>query len=286
MTQMAQTWIDGVAWGGRLRPRPAMNHSETFSKDLSRYMETFLGYGNLNASLWFIGMEERGEGTVADLTNRVNTWTDRGCKTTDCLKGFHLQLDRMRRPDEKDKNYSRFFVRNERNQVEIQKTWMKLIWTFLTYKGEDLPNKGRERKRRIGEFQADDLGALDGDAALLELLPLPAQSIGSWNYKALAHRLTELKSRNEYANKWRPRRIKMLQRTIAEFKPRTVVFYGRRPKYRKAWEEVIGVPLLNWEDGSSPKMTRRGKTRFVIVPHPNGEWANDYWTSLGEQLRD
>lgn len=46
--------------------------------DLLTYSANFLGYGNPNARLWFVGMEEAGASDALSLEKRITLWKERG----------------------------------------------------------------------------------------------------------------------------------------------------------------------------------------------------------------
>lgn len=45
---------------------------------LLAYMDGFYGYGNYQAPYWFVGMEEGGGDSSADVSSRLKIWNERG----------------------------------------------------------------------------------------------------------------------------------------------------------------------------------------------------------------
>jgi hypothetical protein len=60
--------------------------------DVSNFMNTFYGYGNLDAPYWFIGKEEGGGACRDEFIARIQTWLNRGSKQIDDLYDYHSDL--------------------------------------------------------------------------------------------------------------------------------------------------------------------------------------------------
>lgn len=53
-------------------------NKEQLNEDLlSDYMDSFLGYGNIQGSYWFVGMEEGGGKTCPEIAQRITQWENR-----------------------------------------------------------------------------------------------------------------------------------------------------------------------------------------------------------------
>lgn len=57
--------------------------------DIEDHVFNFFGYGNLDAPLWYVGMEEGGDATVESLKHRVAAWRRLGSTPTVDMKRFH-----------------------------------------------------------------------------------------------------------------------------------------------------------------------------------------------------
>ncbi|HEV2199981.1 MAG TPA: hypothetical protein VGR73_09170 [Bryobacteraceae bacterium] len=123
------------------------------SQLLTAFVETFAGYGNLDAPYWYVGMEEGGDSTSFE--RRVSVWRDRGSSIIEDLREYHVAI-----------KLEDLFVSSAR----LQSTWKQLI--RITLRAEGLPCS----VDAIREYQARQLGRRDGGTALLELYPLPART--------------------------------------------------------------------------------------------------------------
>ena len=45
---------------------------------ITDYAQTFFGFGNWNAKIWFIGIEEAGGADEADVQRRLIAWAEHG----------------------------------------------------------------------------------------------------------------------------------------------------------------------------------------------------------------
>lgn len=223
-------------------------------------MATFVGYGNGQAPLWFIGMEE-GSGTGLDeLAMRVRAWHERGHRSLEDLGDFHraIGLDRHFRPP-----------------YPLQSTWRPLLQTLLAWRGE------ASSRARLREVQASELGTSVGDTALLELLPLPAPSVAAWPYASLAPTHSELTDRQTYRATHAPRRLETLQRLIRRAMPQAVVCYGLQ--YRAAWASLSEDDLVDHQL-AGVRLWRGAylRTAVFVVPHPVARGTSAaFWEGLG-----
>ena len=231
-------------------------------KHLAEYMATFVGYGNVQAPLWFIGMEE-GSGTGLDeLARRVAAWHERGQRPLEDLGDFHRAIG---------------LDRHFRSPYPLQSTWRPLLRTLLAWRGE------ASSPRRLREVQASELGTTTGDTALLELLPLPAPSVAHWPYATLAPAHPELVDRRTYRTMTEPRRLETLQRLVRRAMPSVVVCYGLQ--YRAAWASLSEGELVEQHlAGVRYWRGAHAKTVVLVVPHPVARGASSaFWEGLGRQ---
>ena len=128
---------------------------------LAAFMESFYGYGNYQARFWFIGMEEGGGETIADISKRLKAWDERGRNELEDVAGFH-----------KDIGINHLFNKHP----ELQPTWKQLIRIVLT-----ATEQGNDTES-IRTYQEKLLGRTDGDTCMLELFPLPSPNTSTWLY--------------------------------------------------------------------------------------------------------
>jgi hypothetical protein len=70
---------------------------QQLSEDLlSDYMDSFLGYGNIQGPYWFVGMEEGGGKTCAEIAQRITQWENRGKQPLEDLFEYHLGINEPR----------------------------------------------------------------------------------------------------------------------------------------------------------------------------------------------
>lgn len=224
------------------------------------YMHQFLGYGTLQGSCWFIGMEEGGGGSVEDISKRLTAWKRLNRPQLADLRDFHDQI-----------GLERFFS----GRVKLQRTWASLIRLLLALHGKSTTLAD------VREYQATEWGQLSSDHCLLELLPLPSPSTRIWNYSAWS-KLPELRSREAYVNAISEVRVSALEAAISQHQPACVVFYGLA--YRRFWETIANVTFVpSDEHGFLTAASRH--TTFVIVKHPASPGiTNHYFVNAGHSL--
>ncbi|MEO0531400.1 MAG: hypothetical protein AAF266_12625 [Planctomycetota bacterium] len=211
---------------------------------LERYMREFIGYGNLEAPLWFLGLEEAGSRSSDDLFRRVDAWTAYGCNAVVDLVQFHDRL-----------GIEHLFG----DRPKIQATWRRLIQIALVSQGEEV------NPESIARFQATRLGRLDGENLLGELLPLPKATTRSWPYGDLAERHSFLRTRRQYQRHLVPIRVALLREAIRSYQPRTVIFYGTTR--RRLWEQIAETSLADNEVGFA--YAKSHASQYLLVKHPN-----------------
>lgn len=156
---------------------------------LSAFADGFYGYGNLEADYWFIGMEEGGGDSLADIERRLTAWDRRGRHQLEDLREFHLEI-----------GVTGYFM----ERPALQTTWSKMIRIVLSAEGR------HPTTDELRVYQRDKLGRHGGSTALVELLPLPSPSTGHWLYSDIS-RLPPLRSRDAYRALYTERRAQALQ---------------------------------------------------------------------------
>ena len=228
--------------------------------DLSDFVSNFLGYGDLSARLWFIGLEEGGSGEACNITARVHAWKNLGASTTVDLFELHKRLDETCYFEEKRK---------------LQKTWDKLIIAQIAANDATRPVAQSARRR----FQAEAWGRTGSETCLLELRPLSQKSTRNWTL-ADTWSLPYLASRKAYHAEMDKIRFPLLRKLIKSHRPRAVVFYGTGD--RSAFENIAEAPFA-FNKGIG--FTENGQTQFFMMPHPVARGTtNAFWESLGNRL--
>lgn len=231
---------------------------------LTAYMKGFFGYGNYTAPYWFIGMEEGGGGDFDNVQRRLLAWERFGRKETLDIAAFHREIGMpgLFNPP-----------------LKLQHTWSRLIRVLLSAKD---PAGCAGAKEDLLTLQATFLArdTKDNETCLLELMPLPSQSMKTWKFDKWSS-VECLKTRKEYERRCRPKRMEALRRRIKEHKPKVVVFYSLG--LRNFWGEVAGIgnPII---PPNGIMLTPTADTLFVIIKHPAARASNAYFNEAGRQI--
>jgi hypothetical protein len=219
----------------------------------------FYGYGNLRSDYWFIGMEEGGQNTIEEFyENYVENWD--GKESTDMLDGVNKEAEDM------------FF----NDKAKIQKTWGGIIKLLLSIEN------GPTDKESILNFQKTNLGRINGNNLLLELLPLPNRSIENWGYHSLG--LPQFDTRENYLKYFLPKRIMQIKELISKYNPKVVVFYSTTKEYLKSWKEIMQIDNNTFIP--LPFITKINEIIFVICKHPAAYGlTNEYYPEIGKNVR-
>jgi hypothetical protein len=226
---------------------------------LDEFAHTFYGYGNAQAQYWFVGMEEGGGNSFAEINKRLNTWAKRGKHELEDVAEYHADIGITNLFNEKPK---------------LQSTWNKLIRIVLSGNGQEPTTE------QVREYQRLLLGRPTGNTCLVELLPLPSPSTGHWLY-AQHSALPYLADRETYKRAFLELRIAHLRQRIIEQQPKTVVFYSFN--YQEYWQKIAGVELLPIAEGIY--MSNNGPTRSVMTKHPATRGiTNAYFHQVGNLI--
>ncbi len=189
----------------------------------------FIGYGNLDAPVWFIGMEERGHGEER-LMRRLKF------KRVEDLARAHRILG---------------IAKHHYPPFKLQPTWRTMCKVMLRL--VDIS----PTEENLKTYQASFLGRSGSATLLTELLPIPTPSHRKWEYASL------FRDRETYEADVRPVRIKMLRRLIEKHQPALVICYGRGDW--KYYEELF--PQAEWEDNAPFRIGRAREMRIFLTPH-------------------
>lgn len=226
---------------------------------LHDFIDTFYGYGSFQGRFWFIGMEEGGGNTLAEIARRIRLWDARGRHDLEHLAAYHRELGE-----------TEFFDQ----PVTSQATWRQLIRVVLT------AQKQSATLDDINHYQRERLGQWGQETALIDLMPLPSPSITHWLYSAWD--VPHLHTREAYVQFYAPRRVAHIRQKIAVHRPSAVIFYGLG--LRGWWTQIADLdfaPQSRFFTGAD------AHTRYVMAPHPvtPGIGNRDY-QEIGAWLRD
>jgi len=210
------------------------------------FVQSFYGYGNYAANVWFVGMEEGGAGSPESVAQHLEHWQGRGRAELEDLREFQVS-----------KGNADFFV----DRPKLQRTWAGLARIMLANPANETPTE------QVREFQANHLGRHSGNNALLELLPLPSPSMGKWLYGEHS-RLPFLVDRETYRDHVVRARVEHVRHRVLEHRPRAVVFYSVNPWYMDWWRAISGVEFSESEvGGERVHEGSNGHTVFMITKH-------------------
>lgn len=231
-------------------------------KNLKLFMETFLGYGNLDAPFWFIGMEEGGGNSFIEINNRINYWISGGKKELEDVAHYHEKL-----------GMGCFFNSKPKNQS----TWNKLIRIMLAYNGEETS------LQNVKLFQSSRFGRENSNNCLIELFPLPSPSTGKWLYSELS-KILWLQTRKEYKQHLLNSRVGNIKNKIAAHRPKLIVCYGNNSEYRDYWSMIADDKFEQIEiDGKTAYISECNGTFLIVVNHPVSTGiTNDYFHQVGK----
>ncbi len=227
---------------------------------VNEFVHRFYGYGTYTESFWFIGMEEGGGDSEAEVQDRIHAWDSRGNCELEDLAEYHRVIG-------VDRHFS--------SSPILQKTWAKLIRLLLGAQGRSISTE------HIRAYQRDQWGRSDGNTCLIELLPLPSPSLGHWLY-AECSALPYLTSRETYRQELIQGRIDHIKQRISEYQPQAVIFYGL--EYRTWWEVIAEAPFEVHQDVRL--FNAQGKyTHYLMVQHPVAfGMTNAYFEQAGNLL--
>jgi hypothetical protein len=226
---------------------------------LNEFMRGFYGYGNFGGDYWFIGMEEGGGNSFADVHNRLRAWAKRGKRELEDVAEYHAEI-----------GVTHLFG----NKPKLQKTWNKLIRAYLSSQNQ-VPTT-----EQVREYQGNFFGRTNGDTCLLELLPLPSPSTNDWLY-AQHSRLSCLANRRLYKKFCVEMRIANLRERVKRYQPKIIVFYGL--SYLSEWEAIAKEVFLSAPNGLW--ISHNSSTCFVVTRHP-ADWGvtNEYFRQIGSVI--
>ena len=229
---------------------------------LENYISSFLGYGNFQAGVWFIGMEEGGGDSFEDISRRLSVWEGRGKRELEDVRDYVFAI-----------GIEKYF----REPVSLQRTWGHLIRVFLSM------NSQPTNSQNLKDFQKDQFAREAGDTCIMELMPLPSPGLAKWLYSQWFN-LDYLRTRESYLRHVLPDRIKLIHSKIETFTPPFVIFYGF--SYKKHYEKIAGA-RFHFDKENECYRYQNKDTFFLIMKHPVARNVNNkYFIKIGKLLKD
>lgn len=160
------------------------------------HLLNFIGYGTLDADVWFLGMEEAGGG-------EENIRTRLKFRPVEDNARAHKMLD---------------VTKLHWGRRVIQRTWRGMCYIMLRLEGKE------PTRENIRTYQAEKLGRYGGNTLLTELMPIPKPKVRRWDYDEL---IPQFDSREDYYQTVKPRRIEYLRGLVEKHRPKVVIGYGK-----------------------------------------------------------
>ena len=194
---------------------------------------SFVGYGSLEAPIWFIGLEEAGGGE-----ERLRTRSSFDAVMD--IEKAHVLIGE---------------TSNFGPTAEQQRTWWNMCELMLILAGTPEPSP----VERLS-YQTQRLGRLDGETLLLEVMPFPCPSLSDWNYPNV---LPQYRSREECHSDLRPQRLSFLRRLVEVHEPKVVITYGGNDK------QPFRNLFTDWsiQRGALFDVGMRGNTLIILSKH-------------------
>jgi len=206
----------------------------------------FIGYGRLDAPVWFLGMEEAGGGED-NLRKRLQF------EPVMDLKAAHRILGLVKF--------------HEGPRPVIQRTWWGMCQVMLRLLGKP------SDRESVRNYQVKHLGSTTGDTMLVSLLPFPRHKDDEWGYERLVPRYP---NRAAYLKKVTPRRMAMLTGLVSEHKPRVVLAFGKA--YWEYYEKLFAG--TQFQNAGHFRCGRHKNTFIVLTDQFTARTMNNRWDEL------
>lgn len=235
-----------------------MYHRRLDDALLRDFMRGFFGYGNPNARVWLIGLEEGAGEDIQEIEARLRTWA----------------LHRRQFEDARDYHIAFGLPECFQDPPKPGRTWTRLIRLLLGAKGDQFS------RDQVLAIQRERWGRLNGAVCLPELRPLPSQTTKHWGYSRWTD-APDLATRASYRRAWTQPRIASLRTLISTFKPPVVIFYGKSELRR--WEAIAGGKFELIGPAEMGVAQYQG-THWFWVRHPGDYIPDSYFEVAGRQI--
>ncbi len=209
-----------------------MSPGKPITNDQLERLLNFVGYGSLDANVWFLGMEEAGGG-------EENIRTRLQFRTVEDNANAHKLLG---------------VTKHHSGKRSIQPTWRGMCYIMLRLEGQ------APTRENLRTYQAEKLGRFNSNTLLTELMPIPKPKISHWGYNGL---LPQFTSREDYYRQIKPRRVQYLRQIIAENQPKAIIGYGKGfwPEYKNLF------PGVKFSANGRFQTANDGTTKIILTDH-------------------
>ena len=211
----------------------------------------FVGYGNLDGPVWFLGMEEGGGGE----------------------ERIRIQSNFERIEDLRDAHVNKMGItRHHCGNRVLQSTWKRMCHIMLSLAGVPYDVS------TLRTYQANHLGSFGGDTLVTELMPVAKSNIRDWPYGKL---IPMFRDRNHYYEEVLPARLLRFTDLVSTYQPRLIVAYGR--SYWKHYELIVGP--IEFQDSGRFRYGKNGQTAIVLTDHFTARTMNNLTADLVALIR-
>lgn len=221
---------------------------------LIEYSKQYRTQGNRDGKFWFLGIEEGGGGSIAEVDAMLAKWDRQGKPDQSVLRD----------PNNPSLNDGWFGTKERPDWGPIQTTWGAQIRVLLSMQG--LPC-GTEDVR---QYQMNAFGLEKGETCLMEMLPLPNPGVGNWIYSDLTDD-PNFSSREVFTKYVLNSRISRFLELVELHSPTAVI--GVCYEYGKLLEPYFeDVEYVHAKSGKRPGRAvigNIGTTVVAITYHPN-----------------
>lgn len=205
-------------------------------------IEAFVGYGNPDAPIVFVGMEE-------GLADRESLHQDLLCRSA--FKTI-MDLEIGHRCLAKGPN---LFTERPR----AQRTWWVMADVMLHY-DRSVPADKRERSAARKHYRTKVLGRDGGDTLMSDLLPYPHSDVKEWLYAPYGR----FEDRDDYLTSVLDRRIDLLRKTISGHPRQAIVCYGRGDwrYFKKLFPDA-----MPWKTAGRFECSEWNQARVTLTDH-------------------
>ncbi|WP_313316131.1 hypothetical protein [Pulveribacter sp.] len=215
------------------------------------HLTNFLGYGEISAPVWFLGIEESTDNAEI-IRRRISFQAVEDCKEA------HEKLG---------------ITKHHEGDRTIQRTWAYLCRLMLI-----LHNTDPRDTEAVRTYQAEQLGRKNGETFLGDLLPIPSKSNGDWDYENF---LPQYSNRQDYETDILPKRISLWKTQIRTHRPRVVMCYGK--KYWPTYKQLFPDAIFNGD--SVVAHAEAGDQVFILTHFPTLSTMNNRYSEIANIMR-
>lgn len=240
--------------------------SDDFLSYLQDYMDRRLGYGNPHADVWFVGMEEAGDGSMKDTHRRIMSWERRGRPIYDDMLQHHNLINPAKH-------------KKIENDKKLPRTTLRTVHILHAIHGKKVDNDGAKK------YYRNKFATFDGEVCSIDLMPLAKPSINRWDYDKYTDH-PDLQNPKDYYRIYKERRTHFIRSELKKYQPKIVVFYGL--SYVDDWSKIAGTQLRPQKvDGKSIYVSSNGSTTFIAMPHVMSHGiTNAFLYKVGSMARE